>query len=353
MFGSRISPSFPRKREPITTVVANLLRLWLWVPAFAGTTAFAISLLINSAQAQDYPSRNVTIIVPYAPGGTTDAIARLLAQSLEQRLGHTFIVESRPGSASIIGAAYVARAAADGYTLLLGTSTTMAINVSIYKALTYDPVKDFAPVALVAGIPFLLVVNPSLPVHSLDELATYAKSLPQGLTYASNGRGGAAHLFAESLKSALGIEMTHVPYKGLAPALNDVMAGHVHLMFCDFATALPLHRAGKLRALGVSTAKRVSAAPDIPALAEIGMPGFDANSWQMLVAPAAIPMDALNKLNSTIRAIMSQPDVEKHMATLGLIPIVSAPPDELRSYVKSEIARWGKVVQQAGITSTE
>ena len=312
-----------------------------------------IAAFVQPARAEDYPAHNVTIIVPYAPGGTTDAIARLLAQNLEQRLGHTFIVESRPGSASIIGSAYVARSAPDGYTLLLGTSTTMAINVSMYKNLTYDPVKDFVPVALVAGIPFLLVVNPSLPVHSLDELAKYAKSQPQGLTYASNGRGGAAHLFAELLKSTLGIEMTHVPYKGLAPALNDVMAGHVQLMFCDFATALPLVRAGKLRALGVSTAKRVSAAPDIPPLAEVGMPGFDANSWQMLAAPAAIPSDVLNKLNANIHDIMSEPAIEKHMSTLGLIPIATAPPDELRSYVKSEIERWGKVVQQAGITPTE
>jgi tripartite-type tricarboxylate transporter receptor subunit TctC len=313
----------------------------------------AAALLISCAHAEDYPTRNVTIIVPYAPGGTTDAIARLLAQNLEQRLGHTFIVESRPGSASIIGSAYVARSAPDGYTLLLGTSTTMAINVSMYKTLTYDPVKDFVPVALVAGIPFLLVVNPSLPVHSLAELAQYAKSQPKGLTYASNGRGGAAHLFAESVKGALGIDMTHIPYKGLAPALTDVMAGHVDLMFCDFATALPLVRDSKLRTLGVSTAKRVSAAPDIPPLAEVGMPGFDANSWQMLVAPAAIPTDALNKLNSTIHAIMSEAAIEKHMSDLGLIPIATAPPEELRSYVKSEIARWGKVVQQAGITPTE
>jgi tripartite-type tricarboxylate transporter receptor subunit TctC len=312
-----------------------------------------IGAFVLPAHAEDYPTRNVTIIVPYAPGGTTDAIARLLAQHLEQRLGHSFIVESRPGQASIIGAAYVARSAPDGYTLLLGTSTTMAINVSMYKILTYDPVKDFVPVALVAGIPFLLVVNPSLPVHSLDDLKTYAKSLPQGLTYASNGRGGAAHLFAESLKSTLGLQMTHVPYKGLAPALNDVMAGHVQLMFCDFATALPLARAGKLRALGVSTAKRVSAAPDIPPLAEVGMPGFDANSWQMLVAPAAIPKDALNTLNSNIHAIMSEAAVEKHMTTLGLIPIATAPPDTLRNYVHSEITRWGKVIQQAGITPTE
>jgi tripartite-type tricarboxylate transporter receptor subunit TctC len=332
----------------------NFRRL-LDAPLSRSMTALAIALvvLVSAARAEDYPSRNVTIIVPYAPGGTTDAIARLLAQNLEQRLGHTFIVESRPGSASIIGAAFVARAAPDGYTLLLGTSTTMAINVSMYKTLTYDPVKDFVPVALVAAIPFLLVLNPSLPVHSLDELAKYAKSLPQGLTYASNGRGGAAHLFAESVKSAFGIEMTHVPYKGLTPALTDVMAGHVDLMFCDFATALPLVRSGKLRTLGVSTAKRVSAAPDIPALSEVGMPGFDGNSWQMLVAPAAIPADVLKKLNSTIHDIMSEPAIEKHMSTLGLIPIATAPPDSLRSYVQSEIARWGKVVQHAGITPTE
>ena len=229
-------------------------------------------------------------------------IARTLAHRLEQRLGQTFVVEKRLGAASVIGASYVARATPDGYTILIGTSTTMAINATVYKHLPYDPTKDLIPIALVAGVPFLLVVNPALPVNRSTSWRAFAKSKPQGLTYASNGAGGAAHLFAELLISPLGIKMVHVPYKGLSPALNDVVAGHVDLMFGDFGTALPLVQAGKLRALGVSTGKRVGPAPEIPALAEVGMPGFDASSWQMMIAPAAIPKPILAKLNGEFRA---------------------------------------------------
>ena len=223
--------------------------------------------------------------MPYAAGGNTDAIARTLAHRLEQRLGQPFVIEQRLGAASVIGATYVSRAAPDGHTILIGTSTTMAVNVSVYKKLPYDPTKDLVPVALVAGVPFVLVVNPALPVKSLADLARYAKTLPDGLTYASNGPGGAAHLFAELLGGELGLKLVHVPYKGLSPALNDIVAGHVQMMFGDFATALPLIKAGKLVPLGVSTVQRVAAAPEIPALVEVGLKDFDASSWQMMVAP--------------------------------------------------------------------
>jgi tripartite-type tricarboxylate transporter receptor subunit TctC len=229
----------------------------------------------------------------------------------------------------------------------------MAINASIYKSLPYDPAKDLAGVALVAGIPFLLVVNPSLPVHSVADLVKLAKATPGGLTYASNGHGGAGHLFIELLKGMTGIELTHVPYKGLAPALNDVVGGHVSMMFGDFSSALRLVRDGKLRALGVSTAQRVGAAPDIPALAEAGLPGYEASSWQMVVAPAGLPDAVLGRLNREIRDIIAAPETEKDFAEKGILPIVSAPPDELARYVKSEIARWGKVVQQAGAAGTQ
>ena len=197
------------------------------------------------AAAQTYPSKPVTIVLPYAAGGNTDAIARTLANRLEQRMGQPFVIELRLGAASVIGATHVARSAPDGYTILIGTSTTMAINVSVYKNLSYDPTKDLVPIALVAGVPFILVIDPALPVKSLADLAAYAKSQPQGLTYASNGAGGAAHLFAELLGGELGIKLVHVPYKGLAPALNDIMGGHVQMMFGDFATALPLVQAGQ------------------------------------------------------------------------------------------------------------
>ena len=303
--------------------------------------------------AQTYPSRPVTIVLPYAAGGNTDAIARTLAHRLEQRMGQPFVIEQRLGAASVIGATYVSRAAPDGHTILIGTSTTMAINVSVYKNLPYDPTRDLAPIALVAGVPFILVVNPSLPVKSLADLVAYAKSRPDGITYASNGAGGAGHLFAELMAGQLGIKRVHVPYKGLAPALNDTVAGHVQMMFGDFATALPLVRAGKLRALGVSTAQRVGPAPEIPPLAEVGLKGFDVSSWQMMIAPGKIPPDILNRLNAEMRAIVAEPAVQKEFSGRGLIPLVSGTPAELRAFVISEIARWGEVVKRAGVTAKQ
>jgi tripartite-type tricarboxylate transporter receptor subunit TctC len=292
-------------------------------------------------------------VVPYAAGGGTETMARLLGRRLEQRLGKPFVIDNRPGAGTAIGASFVAKSAPDGHTILLATSTTMAINVSIYRNLAYDPIKDLVPVALFSDIPFVLVVNPALPVHSVAELVALAKRTPGGLAYASNGHGGAGHLYAELMKSMTGIEMTHVPYKGLAPAFNDVVAGHVPLMFGDFGTALPLIRAGQLRALGVTTAQRVAAAPDIPPLSQVGLPGYVASSWQMVVAPAGIPKPILHKLNGELRAILAEPDLQKDFTDRGLIPVVSPSPEELQGYVRSEIVRWGKVVEQAGAAGSQ
>ncbi|MGH6770456.1 MAG: Bug family tripartite tricarboxylate transporter substrate binding protein [Xanthobacteraceae bacterium] len=312
-----------------------------------------LAAVATQAFAQAYPNKPVTIVVPYAAGGNTDAIARTLGRRLEQRLKQPFVVEHRLGAASVIGATHVAKSKPDGYTILLGTSTTMAINVSVYKKLPYDPTKDLAPVALVAGVPFLLVVNPALPVKSVSDIAKVAKARPKGLAYASNGPGGAGHLFAELMMSSLGIKMVHVPYKGLSPALNDVVAGHVQLMFGDFATALPLVRAGKLRVLGVSTAQRISSATDIPPLAEVGLKGFDASSWQMIIAPGGVPASILKKLNAEIRAIVAEPAVNKEFVRRGLLPIESGTPEELKKFVKSEIGRWGDVVRKAGVAGIQ
>src|SRR5215510_14029887 len=232
-----------------------------------------IALLLlpaGTALAQDYPERPVTIVLPYTPGGSVETVARLLGERLAQKLGKPFVIENKPGAGTVIGASYVARSTPDGYTLLLATSTTMAINVTVFKNLIYDPMKDFVPVALVAGVPFILVVNPNLPIQTVEEFVNLAKGTPGGLAYASFVPGSAAHLYAELFKGMTGMEGTHIPYKGSPPALNDVIAGHVSWMFGDFATTLPLVHAGKLRALGVSTASRVAAAPDIPALAEVG-----------------------------------------------------------------------------------
>jgi tripartite-type tricarboxylate transporter receptor subunit TctC len=317
------------------------------------SAAAMLAAATTGALAQTYPARPVTVVVPYAAGGNTDAIARTLASRLEQRMGQPFVVEQRTGAASVVGATYVSRAAPDGHTILIGTSTTMAINVSVYKNLPYDPTKDLAPIALVAGVPFILVVNPALPVKSLADLAAYAKTRPDGMTYASNGAGAAAHLFAELMGGALGIKLVHVPYKGLAPAFNDIIGGHVTMMFGDFATALPLVRAGKLRALGVSTARRVGTAPEIAPLAEIGLTGFDASSWQMMIAPGKIAPNTLNRLNKEVRAIVAEPAVQKEFASRGLIPLDSGTPAELQAYVKSEIVRWGEVTKRAGVFASQ
>jgi len=320
-----------------------------------GVATFALATVLwsVSAPAQEYPSRPVLFVVPYAPGGGTETMARLLGRRLEQRLGKPFVIDNRPGAGTAIGATFVAKSPPDGHTILLATSTTMAINVSIYSNLSYDPIKDLMPVALFSDIPFVLVVNPALPVHSVAELVTLARRTPGGLSYASNGHGGAGHLYAELLKSMTGIAMTHVPYKGLAPAFNDVVAGHVPLMFGDFGTALPLIRAGQLRALGVTTAQRVAAAPDIPPLSQAGLPGYVASSWQMVVAPAAIPKPILHKLNAELRAILAEPEIQKDFTDRGLIPVVSPSPEELQGYVRSEIVRWSKVVEQAGAAGSQ
>jgi tripartite-type tricarboxylate transporter receptor subunit TctC len=312
------------------------------------TAALSLAALHQPAQSEQYPSRPVTFVVPYQAGGGTDAMARLLAGRLEKRLGQPFVVENKPGAASSIGAAYVAKAAPDGYTIMLATSSTMATNVSIYKKLAYDPRRDFAPVALFARIPFLLVVNPETPVHSVADLMKLAKEQKGGLPFGSNGYGGAGHLSMAIFQTMTDTEMTHVPYKGLSPALNDTVAGHVKVMFGDFATAYPLVKAGKLRTLGVSTKHRVAEAPEIPPLSEAGLPGYDVSSWFMVVAPDGTPKEIVARLNTELRAILAETEIVAAVNRRGLIPIVSSSPEELREFVKSEIVRWAEVAKKAG-----
>jgi len=320
--------------------------------------AFALlaACVIASAQpaaAQTYPSRPVTIVAPYAAGGGADLIARLMAQKLGERLGQSFVVENRLGAGGVIAASSVAKATPDGYTLLVAASTQLAIQVTLHKQLPYDPATDFMPVALVASVPFVLIVNPSLPVHSVSELIALAKQKPGQLTFGSSGVGGPPHLFTELLKTMTGIEMTHIPYKGTAQAMTDVIAGHVPIIFSDLAPAIPQLKAGKLRALGISSAVRFAGMPEIPPLAETGVPGFDAVSWLALVAPAATPREIVDKLHATVKQIMAEPEVQQRFVDLGNIPLASPPPAELRAYVKSEIVRWGKVVTQAGLAGSE
>src|SRR5712691_9926498 len=242
-------------------------------------------------RAQDYPSRQVSFIVPFAPGGGTDILGRMFGQKLSDRFGKPFVVENRPGAGTVTAAVQVAKSAPDGYTIMMATSGTMAMNPTLYKKLPYDPGKDLVLVALICNVPFVLVVNPALPVNSLADLVKLAKEKP--LSYGSGGAGAFHHLMGELFKTTLGIPMTHVPYKGTLPALNDVVAGHIQLMFSDLAPAYPLIQAGKVRALGVTTAQRAAAAPEISPLAEVGLPGFDWAAWQSVAAPGATPKDII------------------------------------------------------------
>jgi tripartite-type tricarboxylate transporter receptor subunit TctC len=313
-----------------------------------------LALAPGAASAQTYPSRPVSLVVPFPAGGSTDWLSRLLGQKLEGRLRQPFIVENRAGGSNIIAATAVAKAAPDGHTLLMTTSTTMAINVSVFRNLPYDPARDFAPVALVAGVPFVLIVNANLPVRSIGDLIALSRSKSGGLDYVSTGPGSAANLYAVMLRNALGgIPMTPIPYKGNAPGLQDVVAGHVSVMFSDLLSAVPLIETGKVRALGLSTRERSAAAPDIPTLSEAGVPGYDASAWQMIVAPAATPRDIVIKLNTELKAIVSEPEVSRDINSRGSIAIAPPPPDELKRYVESEIVRWSRVVEDAGAKGTE
>jgi tripartite-type tricarboxylate transporter receptor subunit TctC len=305
----------------------------------------------SEPEAADYPNRQVNFIVPFAPGGSTDILGRLLGQKLSERFGKPFVIENRPGAGTVTAAVQVAKSAADGYTIMMATSGTMAMNTTLYRKLPYEPGKDLVLVALICHVPFVLVVNPELPVNSVADLVKLAKE--RQLSYGSGGAGAFHHLMGELFKTTLGIPMTHVPYKGTLPALNDVIAGHIQLMFSDLAPAYPLIQAGKLRALGVTTARRTAAAPDIPPLAEVGVPGFDWAAWQAVAAPGGMPKDIVAKLNGAMNAAVAEPEVEKQLVGLQFMPIGKGSPEELDRFVTSETARWAKVLQQAGVAGSE
>ena len=298
---------------------------------------------------QDYPARPVKIVVPYAAGGGTDALTRFIARGMEQRLGQPFIIENRGGSGTTIGGLAVARAEPNGYTLIMGTSSTFAIAPGLYRHLAYDPRKDFSPIMLVATVPFVLCVHPSLGVTTAKELIALAKSKPGELSYASGGAGAPHHIYAELLKNMTGIDMKHVPYRGGGPALNDVVAGHVRVYFADAGPAAALIKAGKLRALGVTTAKRVATLPDVPTLSEAGVTGYEANSWQMMAGPAQMPEAIVAKLNGALADFMRTPEAQHHFTSLGMQPKTGTP-EEARDYIRSEADRWGKIIKGIGLS---
>jgi tripartite-type tricarboxylate transporter receptor subunit TctC len=311
----------------------------------------ALAALPGGALAQDYPARSVTILVPFAPGGGTDLLARAVGQKLEEKHGKSFLIENRPGAGTAIAATATAKAAPDGYTLMQATSGTMAMNPTIFKALTYDPAKELTPVALLAGVPFALLVHPSLPVHNIQDLAKVAKE--QSLSYGSGGVGAFHHLNGELLSSMLGIKMTHVPYRGSIPALTDLVAGHIQVLFVDIGPALAQIRAGKARVLGITCAEPVSFAPELKPLATVGLPGYDTTAWQMLIAPAKTPRPILEKLNAEANEIVKQPDVVKRLNDIGMNPIGKGSLDELSAFVKSETGRWSKVIHDAGLAGSQ
>jgi tripartite-type tricarboxylate transporter receptor subunit TctC len=315
-------------------------------------TVLAAALSVG-ARAQDYPSRPVTLVVPFTSGGSTEIMARLIAQGLEAKLGKPVIVENKPGAGTVIGSNFVAKAEPDGYTLLMGTSSPIAINVTVYKALPYNPATDFVPLATVAESPFVLVVNNDLPVKTIPELIAYAKANPGKLSFGSGGPGAPHHLFAELFASMAGIKMTHVPYRGSLPALNDVLAGHIQLMFCDLPPAVGMIAGGKIRALGVTPAKRLAALPDVPTVAEAGVPGYAAAAWFMVVAPAKTPKPIVDRLHADLKEVLASAQTREQIEKLGLTPLDTLAIPAMQGFVKSEIERWGKVVEAAGIAGSQ
>jgi len=311
-----------------------------------------LGLLIGSATApaQDYPSKPIRWIVPFPAGGGGDMIIRVTGQKLTERLGQAVVVENRAGAGGNVGTEAVARAAPDGYTLLMANVAPMAINASVYKKLPYNPIRDFAPITLVASFPNVLVVHPSVPARTLKELIALARARPGELTYASAGRGSTTHLAGEFFKSRAGINLLHVPYKGGGPALIDVMAGHVTLYFGSLPASLPHIRYGRLRGLAVTGLKRSEAAPDIPAVAESTFPDFEAVTWIGAVAPTGTPSTVVTLLNREIVTILRLSDVSSKLIAQGAEPL-TATPDAFAAYIRSENEKWAKVVRQANIAA--
>jgi tripartite-type tricarboxylate transporter receptor subunit TctC len=316
----------------------------------ATVAAALLACVQNSAQAQDWPARPITLIVPWAAGGAVDTLARIVQPKLAERLGKPVVIENRPGGGSTIGAAAGAKAPPDGYLLNMPGSGSMAISPTMYKSLPYDSVKDFAPMALVARVPFVLIVNKDVPVKSVADLIRYAKT--NKVNYGSGGAGSPHHLYAELLKSMAGMEMTHVPYKGSADAIKDVVAGHIQIMFSDTAPSIPLIRSGAVTVLGVSTLGRLPTAPDIVPLNEAGVPGFDAAGWFMVAGSAGTPQPIVERLHKEFKEVMGLADVQQAVSRTGVVPVVSPSVEELAKFIVSERERWGKVVKQAGLAGT-
>lgn len=315
--------------------------------ALAALTA-SVGALPGPVAAQDaYPLRPVTLIVPFPAGGSTDLVARLVAEKMSQELGQQIVVDNRGGAGGNVGSAAAAKADADGYTLLMGTVATHALNPALYKKMPYDPVKDFAPISLLVVVPNVLVVNPEFPAKSVAELIELAKAKPGEYSYASSGNGTPLHLSGELFKSMAGIDIVHVPYKGAGPALVDVMGGHVPIMFDNLPSSTEHIKAGKLRGLAVTTAERAPSMPDLPTVAESGLPGYETYTWNALFAPAGTPPEVIARVNEAAVKALADPEVQAKLQGFGAT-VVASTPDELAAHVQAELAKWAPVVKASG-----
>lgn len=310
--------------------------------------SFIVSISVSVAVAQSYPTKPVRMIVHYPAGGPTDLVARVVAQKLSESLGYQYVVDNRPSAGGIIGVELVARAAPDGYTLLIGTGGSMAIMPAIGKPLPYDVNRDFAPVGLVVINPQILVFHPNLPANTIKELVAYAKANPGKVNYASVGPGSPNHLGTELLKSMTGINLTHIPYKGTAPAMTDLLAGQVSLLFNSMPTIIPYVKSGRLKGIAVGSAKRSAAMPDLPTVAESGVPGFDYVTWYAVYAPAATPRTIVDKLNGEIAKMLADKELAQRLIVQGAEPSPGTPAD-LGRYTREEQERWRKVIKSANL----
>jgi tripartite-type tricarboxylate transporter receptor subunit TctC len=310
-------------------------------------TGFAFTASLARAQGQ-FPVKPVRLVIPYPPGGGTDTIGRPLAQRLSDAFGQPVVVDNRGGGGGFVGMEYVAKAPPDGHTIVIALTAQLAVNVSLFKKLPYDPVKDYAPITLLANGPYVLVVHPSLPARTVKELVALARKRPSEITYASSGNGSGGHLASEMLNSMTGMRMIHIPHKGGGPALIDLIAGQAQVLFSTWASGRGHIQSGRMRALGVSTAKRPAAMPDIPTIAEAGVPGFDAGVWYALLAPANTPREVVQRLNREASAVLKQAEYRKLLFDSAIDP-VGGSPEELGAYIRSEITKWAKVVRDANV----
>ncbi len=314
--------------------------------------AAGLPAIEGTAQGAKYPDRPVKMLVGFSAGGGTDVVARILAQKISEGLGQTVVVENRSGASGLIAGEAVAKSAPDGYTLMMGSQTTFAVAPTLYRKVSLDPARDFVGIAMAAVSPLVLVVNPAVPAHSVKDVIALAKAKPGTVIFGSGGLGTTPHMTGELFQAVAGIKLTHVAYRGEAPAINDLLGGQIPLMFANLSAVIGNVRAGQLRALAVTGAQRAAAAPEIPTVAEAGLPGFEAATWFALVAPAGTPRDILARLNAEVKRALAQGDVKQRYADLGMTADDSTP-DGLDAYIKSEIAKWTKVIKDADIKATE